>query len=290
MTTKPYVYMLLSFFLLLFANCTDDPVNQLYYKEAGSGETILFVHGGQEDYRVFLPQLEALSENNRVVTYSRKYNYPNSNIYHPGDIYNVFTEAEGLSVLINELDTESVHLAGHSYGGLIAMAYAAQHTDKIKSLILSEPPLLRQPGCEEWLGHTMTELIEKGKAAYETGDSTRVMSAIFEFFVGADIQYQVPPPVLESLYANLPEMVALFHSEDPFPELTVDPKLPLLFITAGNTMPLLECTNEAFLQRYPDANHVHLAVADHNLWMTHPEEMSAAVLNFLSANHDAIQK
>jgi pimeloyl-ACP methyl ester carboxylesterase len=284
MTAEQYVYIFVSFILLLFANCTGIRESQLYYEEAGSGETILFVHGAQEDYRVFLPQLETLGEYYHAVTYSRKYNYPNSNSYQPGETFNVFTEAEDLAIMIDALDTESVHIAGHSYGGLIAMAYAAQHPDKIKSLILSEPPLLRLPGCENWLDNAEIELIEKGKTAYETGDSTRVMSVIFEFFVGADIRDQVPPPVLETLYSNLPEMVAMFHSDDPFPNLTIDPGVPLLFITTGNTMPMLECTNEAFLQRYPDTNHVHLAEADHNLWMTHQEEMSGAVRNFLSSD------
>lgn len=282
MKTKPYSTLYLGFILLLFANCAGDPENQLYYEEAGTGETILFVHGSQEDYRVFLPQLEILSDNYHVVTYSRKYNYPNSNRYQIGDEFNVFTEAEDLAFLINELDTETVHLAGHSYGGLIAMAFANQYPDKINSLILSEPPLLRLQGCEEWHDHAQKQLIAKGKAHYENEDSTWVMKGILEFFVGEDIQDQIPQPELESLYANLPEMVALFYSDEPFPNLSVEPELPLMFITAGNTMPLLECTNEAFLQNYPDANHIHLSEAGHNLWMSHQEELSGAIHNFLS--------
>lgn len=196
--------------LFLLSNCTVKNDSNLYYEEEGSGETILFIHGSQEDYRIFLPQLESLSDNYRVVTYSRMYNYPNSNSYQPGDVFNVISEAEDLKVLIDGLDTESVHLAGHSYGGLIALAYAKQQPEIVKSLILSEPPFLKLSGCESWQHHAQEELIEKGKTAYAAGDTTDIMAVIFEFFVGADIQDQVPPPVLDILFANLDEMVALF--------------------------------------------------------------------------------
>lgn len=72
-----------------------------------------------------------------------------------------------------------------------------------------------------------------------------------------------------------------FCSDDPFPALSADPETPLLFITSGNTLPMLECTNEMFLQQNPGATHLHLPDATHDMWMTHPEELSQAVLEFL---------
>ncbi|MDZ7757760.1 hypothetical protein [Rhodohalobacter sp.] len=60
MSTKPYSTIFLGIILLLFSNCAGEPENQLYYEEAGSGETIIFVHGSQADYRFHLPQVDAL--------------------------------------------------------------------------------------------------------------------------------------------------------------------------------------------------------------------------------------
>lgn len=276
--------------LLLFAisSCNKTEENQLYYKEAGTGETILFIHGGQEDYRVFLPQIDALKDNYRVITYSRRYNYPNSNNYQKGDTYNPFTEAEDLESLINNLNTNSIHLVGHSYGGLIAMAYTDKNPDRVKSLTLSEPPLLKLPGCESWYQFAQEGLIENVATAFKTNDTTLVMKALFEFFVGADIQDQIPPEILQSLKANLPEMEALVNSDNPFPDLNVNLKPPIMILTSGNTMPMLNCTNEILVMKMPQAKHVHIPDATHDMWITHPILLSQYVKDFISGNMDDV--
>jgi len=278
--------------LLLFAisGCNKTEENQLYYKEAGTGETILFIHGGQEDYRVFLPQIDALKDNYRVITYSRRYNYPNSNNYQKGDAYNPFTEAEDLEFLIIDLNINSIHLVGHSYGGLIAMAYTDKNPDRVKSLTLSEPPLLRLPGCESWYQSAQEGLIENVANAFKTNDTTLVMKALFEFFVGADIQDQVPPEILQSLKANLPEMEALVNSDDPFPYLNTNLKPPVMILTSGNTMPMLNCTNEVLVKKIPQAKHVHIPDATHDMWMTHPILLSQYVKDFISGNMDNVPR
>lgn len=275
--------------LIAISGCNKTQENQLYYKEAGKGETILFIHGGQEDYRVFIPQIDALKDNYRVITYSRKYNYPNPKNYHLGDAFSPYTEAEDLESLINILNTNSIHLVGHSYGGLIALAYTDKNPDKVKSLTLSEPPLLRLPGCESWYQFAQEGLIDNVATAFRTNDTTLVMKALFEFFVGTDIQDQVPPEILQSLKANLTEMKALVNSDNPFPDLNTNLKPPVMILTSGNTMPMLDCTNEVLVKHIPKAVHVHIPDATHDMWMTHPKLLSQYVKDFISGNMDDLR-
>lgn len=107
MKNKPKVYITLCLLLFAISGCNKTKENQLYYKEVGKGETILFIHGGQEDYRIFMPQLDALKDDFHVITYSRRYNYPNSNRYQPGADFSPFTEADDLASLIDELNVDS---------------------------------------------------------------------------------------------------------------------------------------------------------------------------------------
>jgi len=268
--------------LLIFSCNKISHDKSLFYEEAGEGEAILLIHGSQEDYRAFLPQLELLKEDFRVITYSRKYNYPNNNQYKEGTPFNPMTEAEDVETLRNKIGLKKFHVVGHSYGGLIAMAYAIKYQNNLKSLIVSEPPVLNIAGCEESLKATEEGLLKKLNAAFASKDSTLVMKSIFEFFVGQDIQDQIPTEALNALKVNLTEMKALASSKNPFPKLDTSFEIPTMILTSEHTMPILNCTNEALVNNMPNAKHVHISEASHDMWMTHSKIIADHLKNFIS--------
>lgn len=45
----------------------------LAYIEQGAGEPVIFVHGAVSDYRTWLEQIGAFSENFRTICYSRRF-------------------------------------------------------------------------------------------------------------------------------------------------------------------------------------------------------------------------
>ncbi len=257
------------------------------YYSVGEGETIIFIHGSQEDYRVFMPQIELLGDQYKVVTYSRRYNFPNDNKI-VGD-YNIKSEAKDLKILIETLGNP-VHLVGHSYGGLIALELALVNPNMVRSLILSEPALVDWlhdiPECQTSYQDVQEYLIKDTRNAFLTGDTTKVLKEIFEFFAGADIQDQVPPEVLDMLKANLREMEALVTSsiglKAPTPENIKTLKMPIMILTAQMTMPMLKCTNAKLIEINPQATHHNVMNAGHEMWMTHPIELSNIILGFIN--------
>lgn len=283
MKKKSSAYLIIIATSILFGfTAIQDKV--LFFKENGEGETILFVHGSQEDYRVFMPQLEKLGNDYHIITYSRRYNYPNSWEFEQGTPFSPMTEAEDLEKLRQEMGIEKFHLVGHSFGGLIALSYANKYQNRLKTITVSEPPVLSIAGCQESLLTAEKELIGALKTAFSTNDSTQVMKVIFEFFVGEDIQNQVPPEALAALKANLAEMEALANSENPFPKLNSSFDVPTMIITTEQTMPILKCTNEALINTSPNAKHVQIIGASHDMWMTHPGLMSDHIKEFISNN------
>ena len=198
-----------------------------------------------------------------------------------GASFSPMTEAEDLEKLRNKIGLKKFHVVGHSYGGLIAMAYANKYQDNLKSLVVSEPPLLNIGGCEQSLKATEEGLIKKLNIAFESNDSTLVMKSIFEFFVGQDIQDQIPPEALNALKANLTEMKALANSENPFPRLLTTFEIPTMIVTAEHTIPVLKCTNEVLVNNMPNAKHIHIPDASHDMWMSYPEIMANHLKNFI---------
>src|SRR3954454_7004277 len=69
---------------------------ELNYLDKGSGTPVIFVHGGMEDYRTWDTQIDSFSKYYRVITYSRRFNYPNRNLTKIKD-FSSFTEAKDLA-------------------------------------------------------------------------------------------------------------------------------------------------------------------------------------------------
>ena len=60
--------------------CVNVSGNALEYVEAGSGTPIVLVHGSASDHRTWHLQQEALAEHFRVITFSRRYHWPNESM------------------------------------------------------------------------------------------------------------------------------------------------------------------------------------------------------------------
>ena len=115
---------------------------ELHYVEKGAGQPVIFIHGTLTDFRIWQFQLEKFAQKYHVITYSRRYAYPNQ---WPGngDDNNLTNNVEDLAELvIKNLSLGSAHLIGHSYGALIALYMAHQHPDQVITLVLGEPPAM----------------------------------------------------------------------------------------------------------------------------------------------------
>ena len=132
----------------------------LFYQEKGSGkETVVFSHGLLWSHRMFRAQVDALSENYRVIAYDHR-GQGQSEVKAPFDMETV---AEDAASLIQKLCDGPVHFVGLSMGGFVGMRLAARHPHLIKSLILLETSANAEPvenlpkyktlnGIVKWLG------------------------------------------------------------------------------------------------------------------------------------------
>jgi len=76
-----------------------------------------------------------LSTRHQIILYDQRGHGGSS---MPVEGYTPKALASDLSDLLDQLDIESAHLVGHSFGGQVALHFAHQHPDRLKSLVLAD--------------------------------------------------------------------------------------------------------------------------------------------------------
>ncbi|MFV8282757.1 alpha/beta fold hydrolase [Christiangramia marina] len=131
------------FFITIYAQAQSEETieykdGKLHYRTYGAGEPVLIINGGPgigSDGFGELAQL--LSENNRTITYDQR-GTGNSKILSNNDAdYTIDLMVEDIEVLRKHLGYENWIVLGHSFGGMLAYAYAAKYPERVRAMIQS---------------------------------------------------------------------------------------------------------------------------------------------------------
>ena len=262
---------------------------ELHYLECGRGIPVVLIHGGLGDYREWNSQIGPLSRHYRVIVYSRRYNYPNNNVEILPD-HSAIVEARDLAALLDALKLERVHMVGYSYGALTALFFATEHPERVRSLTLAEPPILRWlpeiTGGQAELDKFMETMWRPAGEACRRDNSETALRIACDYFAGKGSYDQAPAEFRQSLMDNMREWKALTTSRDAFPMLSRDAvrslKLPILLLTGEKTLAPLRMINGALNHLLPNAEQVTVPGATHDMWIEDPERCGQATANFLA--------
>lgn len=109
---------------------------ELVYNDAGTGTTILTLHGGpglgsrDNDWGSFLP----FADTHRVISFDQRGNGESEGA-EPYSHEQFVSDIEGLR---QRLDLGKIILTGGSYGGFIALEYALRHQQHLQGIILRD--------------------------------------------------------------------------------------------------------------------------------------------------------
>jgi len=108
----------------------------IYYKITGRGDPLMIVHGGpgaSHDY--LLPYLLPLARSNRLVFIDERGSGRSEKLEDPRQ-YTVENMVEDVEHVRRALGLGKISLLGHSYGGVIAQAYAFKYQQHLTHLVL----------------------------------------------------------------------------------------------------------------------------------------------------------
>lgn len=295
--------LLLSLFLLLSGQAIGQSVQptkirvgghrgiELHYIEQGRGEPLILLHGGQGDYRSWEPQMKVLSPQFRVISYSRRYHYPNNNPL-TAKYHSAYTEAEDLAALIRKLGLGRVHLIGTSIGAFTALVLAVKHPEMVRSLVLAEPPVHQwvkdSPNGAAAYREFMTTIWKPAAEAFKTGDDEGAMRILVDGFAGTGRFDNLPPESRVAVMQNARFFRAMTLSSDPFPNLSKARvrrlRIPVLIIAGENTIKIHKLVNEELAHILPKAEQAVIPKAGHGSPRENPQAFNEVVLKFLASH------
>lgn len=233
---------------------------QVQMSSAGSGPcTVIFESGFGTDLRAWRKVAPEIARTARVVTYSRA-GYGGSDARpEPRTLLQSSLELDQLVAAAN-LRPPFI-LVGHSYGGLLARAFAVRHPEWVAGMVLVDPSDER-----------FNPALRKLNAARVDADDSR-----FAAIVPAKFRPELDAlkPVLDSgvfpVPGVLPDVpVVVISSMQPVEK-------PAFFLETAPARQVLFGLHDDFARRFRDGTHVATERSGHNVQLDEPELVIQAI-------------
>jgi pimeloyl-ACP methyl ester carboxylesterase len=276
----------------------------LAYVEEGSGDAVVFVHGGISDLTIWRHQMRVFGARYRAISYSRRYAWPNEEIPDGVDDQ-IIPHADDLAGLIETLDAGPAHLVGNSWGAFICLFTALRRPELVRTLTLEEPPVLplfisTPPKPQELLKAFVTRpatasaivgalvrgmipttiALKRGKLE----EGVRIFAS--RVALGRDAFDRLPAEVKEHMMLNAKTHSAQFLGEG-FPRFTDDEarriQQPALLVSGERSPALMQRLTDRLAELLPHVERVVVPGASHVMHYENPDATNTAILNFLAA-------
>lgn len=269
---------------------------EIFVHRIGTGDPVIVIHGGPVlDHGYLFPHLEPLAARSELVFYDQRLSGRSAGQVDSASV-RMQTFVEDIEALRQQLGLGTVHLIAHSWGGLLALNYALDHPEGLRSLILVSP---MPPSAMLWqeeqqaIGALVTpaDSAAMARARASDGFSRGDPAAIEEALMAA---YR-----LQFHDRSLAEHLNLFVPEDyrersrqfayMMPDLTSydltgrlsEIQVPTL-IVYGAAEPSANLSGEVLVTGMANATLEQISEAGHFAFVERPEAFLALVGGFLS--------
>lgn len=244
----------------------------LYYEEYGRGTPISLVHGFAGTTRMWQPQVQALSQDYRLILHDIR-GHGGTDAPESPAAYSLDILVADWRQLLERLEAIPAIVGGLSLGGYLALHLYYQHPEVVRALILADTgPGYRNPQrAAEWNKTRLAcaRILEEGgmeafmQSEYAAGD------------------YYTPPEIMRTLnpigLANISKTVMINPwGIDRLGEIQV-PSL----ILCGERDTAFHAATDLMARSIPNARKVIIPGAGHGANVDNPARFNAAVLDFL---------
>lgn len=246
----------------------------LYYEIQGKGEPIVLLHSGGADLRDWQFITPQLAKTHQVITFDGRGAGKSPPLLEPAKYVEDFRQ------LLDHLSIAQAVLVGHSIGGQIATDFALAYPHRVSKLVLVAPGLSGSkfsPEVEQWFGEI------------------RAVAPDVEKMVNVMLAHPVYSVVMSSPQRNLMiemskhnllrsfewKTVEMLWAQPPTIKRLDQIQTQTLFIIGTQDMADNLHTAELF-RMVPNIRFAQIEGADHMPTLTHPEEISMLITEFVS--------
>ncbi|MCC6946536.1 MAG: alpha/beta hydrolase [Bradyrhizobiaceae bacterium] len=255
------------------------------YAETGAGPCLVLVPGSFSTTAAWRPVTEFLKDRFRVVATSLPGAGETEETRQPYDesIDRVVETVEAVAACTGG----PVHLAGHSWGGTVAICAAMRGRVPVASLTLLDAnpcDLLRLCG-EDSLYDEVRRMSEDYFRAFRAGEREAARHVI-DFWTGAGSFDRLPAKIRDyavlTTPANVRDWPAMFGFRPALSDYAAL-DLPVLVVSGSESHPALQRTADIIAETVPGARRVTVAGASHFLISTHATEVAALMAEHVAA-------
>jgi pimeloyl-ACP methyl ester carboxylesterase len=264
---------------LLARPVIEEAPGSIDYDECGAGPTVVLVPGSCSTGAAWRPVISQWENRFRCVTTSLL-GYGGTAERRTAFNADISHEAEILESVIRRAACP-VHLVGHSFGGLIALAVALRNRVPLLSLMVIEAPapeVLRHMG-EHKHYRAIREMTDAYFWAFRSGNKTAIESMI-DFFGGQGTFTAWPQRVRDYAVETTAVNILDWQSAYGFrltPAFLANVKIPTFVLWGAASHPAMKRANDLLGQCIPKASAAAVAGAAHFMIATHAEEVARAI-------------
>ena len=261
----------------------------LAYIELGQGEPLIFVHGGLQDYRMWLKHLPKFAGRYHAIAYSRRNSYPNETSADGLPDGAADVHGEDLAAFVRALGFSKVRIVAHSSGAHAALFFAAAHPDMIVSLALNEPPAAGMLVGSENGAETLKEFTMKlapAREALKVGDTKNGIPLFVDGVGGPGVYNRRSAADKKMNLDNAASYIADATTKRPRAAFTCDMAksiaAPVLLSNGERSQNFFFKIIDQLEACLPDSERIVVAASSHTVPSENLEAYDQAVLAFLA--------
>jgi pimeloyl-ACP methyl ester carboxylesterase len=247
------------------------------YDESGTGPTIVLVPGSCSTGVAWRPVIAAWKNRFRCVTTSLP-GYGRTAERRSAHDTSIARLAETVESVIAKAGGR-VHLVGHSFGGLVALAVALRHRVALASLVMLEAPAMEVLREEDRHYRVFRRMTEAYFADFAGGNRLAI-AAMIDFYGGAGTWAAWPPRVRDYAIETTPVNIRDWASAYGFPLSAAalsGNETPLLVVRGGDSSAAMQRASAILHERTRGSALATIDGAAHFMIATHAGEVASLI-------------